>query len=220
MNRSNIAAAINAAHERVEAARKTGLEAAVDCGKLLTEAKATVKHGGWGEWVAANCRFSARTAQLYMNVAAYLADGDPAKAQRVADLSLREVARVIAKKPPAQAKPLSPEASAEVSDLMAAWHDASPAARVRFAHQAYERGDISLEKRNKIYADAYDNPFLTEADRDNAAKRMAADMMAHITSPEDRQKLAGLVIQQKAGGERLARAFRDALERETEGQRA
>jgi hypothetical protein len=42
-------------------------------------------------WVADNCKFSLRTAQLYMKLAEYLADGDPAKAQRVALLGLREV---------------------------------------------------------------------------------------------------------------------------------
>src|SRR5688500_15552821 len=93
---SNIAAAINAAHASVEQAKRDGVKHAIECGRLLSEAKATVAHGEWNAWVAGNCTFSMRTAQLYMKVAAYVGT-DPAKAQRVADLSLRDIARLISR---------------------------------------------------------------------------------------------------------------------------
>lgn len=93
---SNIAGAINAAHEAVETAKRQVAASARECGRLLAEAKETVAHGGWDAWVQEHCRFSMRTAQLYMRIYRETKDDD-AKAQRVADLSIREIARELAK---------------------------------------------------------------------------------------------------------------------------
>ncbi|MER8810433.1 DUF3102 domain-containing protein [Mesorhizobium australicum] len=97
---SNIAVAINAAHDAVERSKREAIGHARECGRLLTEAKATVEHGKWAAWVGEQCAFSMRTAQLYMKAAAYVGD-DPAKAQRVADLNLRDLAAFIAERPAA-----------------------------------------------------------------------------------------------------------------------
>ncbi|MCJ2144715.1 hypothetical protein [Methylobacterium sp. E-066] len=47
MTHSNIAGAINAAHAGVEAAKREGARYAVECGRLLDQAKETGPHGGW-----------------------------------------------------------------------------------------------------------------------------------------------------------------------------
>lgn len=101
---SNIAGAINAAHEAVESAKRQVAASARECGRLLAEAKETVAHGGWDAWVQEHCRFSLRTAQLYMRIYRETKDDD-AKAQRVADLSIREIARELA----TPRKPIKPE---------------------------------------------------------------------------------------------------------------
>ena len=56
-NGSNIAAAINAAHASVEQAKREGVRHAIECGRLLHEAKATVTHGQWDAWVRSSVRF-------------------------------------------------------------------------------------------------------------------------------------------------------------------
>ncbi|MER8745838.1 DUF3102 domain-containing protein [Mesorhizobium sp. M1004] len=100
-NGSNIAVAINAAHASVEQAKREGVRHVIECGRLLQQAKTTQPHGQWDAWVSDNCSFSMRTAQLYMKVAKHVGD-DPAKAQRVADLNLRVLARLKPSERPAR----------------------------------------------------------------------------------------------------------------------
>lgn len=150
---SNIAPLINDTHAKVERARKAVVEHAVECGRLLTEAKATVAHGKWQHWLTANCTFSARTAQLYMRAFKQLSD-DPAKAQRVADFSLRQLDNYLAEgerddKPSPDS--VSAQVDAKIHDAAyrqwrdqwnALWYAGSPAARRRFAHELRDRGEI------------------------------------------------------------------------------
>ncbi|MEQ8813532.1 MAG: DUF3102 domain-containing protein [Thalassobaculum sp.] len=83
-----LASKINAAHAAVEAAQKQGVEHAIEAGKLLLEAKAAVKHGQWGPWLAEHCTISDRTARLYMQVARN-EEKLRGKTATVADLTLR-----------------------------------------------------------------------------------------------------------------------------------
>lgn len=64
----NLARLINVAHERSEKAIATGLQHAVEAGRLLTEAKAKLAHGQWLPWIDENCSFSPRTAQRYIKM--------------------------------------------------------------------------------------------------------------------------------------------------------
>lgn len=75
---------INAAHDRAAQCLSEGLSHATHAGELLLRAKADVGHGGWLKWLKQNVSFSARTAQLYMQLAKLAPD-----AQRVAHLPLR-----------------------------------------------------------------------------------------------------------------------------------
>ena len=93
---SALAARINEEHEQCLSAARASLAHALEAGRLLTEAKSCVAHGGWLPWLQANCHFSERTAQLYLRVwkaRKQLAEGNP---QRVADLSLREAVALLA----------------------------------------------------------------------------------------------------------------------------
>jgi len=60
---------INAEHEAVLAADRRALRHAMRAGDLLTEVKSRLGHGRFICWVEAHCRFSIRTAQLYMELA-------------------------------------------------------------------------------------------------------------------------------------------------------
>jgi hypothetical protein len=105
----SLATEINAAHALVEGYIRAATPHAVRAGELLEKAKASIPHGEWVSWLEKNCTFSERTAQTYMRLARELPKLDPAKAQRVADLPLREAMRELAEH--------CPEGSSEISIL-------------------------------------------------------------------------------------------------------
>src|SRR4051794_38084215 len=86
----DLAERINAAITRAQEAGREAVARAVEAGALLLEAKKKVGHGGWGEWLERNRQMAERTAQAYMRLARELPKLEPAKAQRVADSSLRD----------------------------------------------------------------------------------------------------------------------------------
>ena len=59
---TDLAERINREHDQVELACRAGLKHAMEAGRLLAEAKASVAYGEWGGWLATNCKFSERTA--------------------------------------------------------------------------------------------------------------------------------------------------------------
>jgi hypothetical protein len=81
-----LVAKLNHEHEQVKECLIRGAHHAVRAGELLWEAKRKAGHGRWLEWIAVNCKFSERTAQLYMKLATALPQ--LANPQRIADLSL------------------------------------------------------------------------------------------------------------------------------------
>ena len=105
-NRLNeIAETVKAEHAEIEIAMRESLARAVKVGELLTEAKALVKHGEWGQWITDNCQFSERTAQNYMRI--HERFPELAKAQHVTDLTYREAVGLLAE--PKQDTPLTYE---------------------------------------------------------------------------------------------------------------
>ena len=74
---------------------KSGLEHAVEAGLLLIEAKGQARHGGWLKWVDANCKFSRRTAQLYVQMARHTESLGLTNTQRAAHLTCRATVRAM-----------------------------------------------------------------------------------------------------------------------------
>lgn len=91
---NELAARINAAHEEVKMALRRGAERAIEAGRLLLQAKTTVGHGNWLEWIGSNCRFSERTAQVYMRLAQEIPSLE-LKAQRITDLTINDAIRLL-----------------------------------------------------------------------------------------------------------------------------
>jgi len=85
-----LAEGINREHALVESHLQGAVQHAIRAGGLLAEAKGKVPHGEWLPWLAENCAIKERTAQTYMRLARELPKLEPSKAQRVADLPLRE----------------------------------------------------------------------------------------------------------------------------------
>ena len=79
-----LVADINKACADAEHAVRSGVANAIRAGELLIKAQARVPHGQWLLWLKRHIRFSERTAQLYMQLAAL----DEANRQRVADLNV------------------------------------------------------------------------------------------------------------------------------------
>ena len=211
---SNIASAINAAHAGVEAAKREGARYATECGRLLSQAKDTVPHGGWDAWLRLNTTVSPRTAQLYMRIARHVGD-DPAKAQRVAGLSLREAAAeaVVTKRAlkPKPLNPLTPEEQAQLAELMEAWAEAKdrPEWKEMFAREIYRRGEITLKERNRLIRSAYYQPGITDADREAAGRRCALLFKAYLPEEKLRELMPTFA---HFTGEDLAIALGDAIE--------
>jgi hypothetical protein len=85
-----LAVEIKQAHADTLHTARLAAEHAIDCGKLLIEAKELVPHGQWLPWLKANARMSERTAQLYMKVAQ-----SGVKSAMVAVLGLRAAAEAV-----------------------------------------------------------------------------------------------------------------------------
>jgi len=92
---AKLANRINEHHRQAEAAIRSGLEHALEAGRLLVEAKTKCPHGGWGDWVESNCEFSQRTAQAYIRVAKRWPEIE-AKAQSSADLTIDGALQLLA----------------------------------------------------------------------------------------------------------------------------
>jgi hypothetical protein len=88
-----LVARVNQEHKQVKECVIKGAQHAVKAGELLWEAKRKAGHGRWLEWIAENCEFSERTAQLYMNLATALPQ--VANPQSIADLSLTGAIKMI-----------------------------------------------------------------------------------------------------------------------------
>ncbi|MGN7126316.1 DUF3102 domain-containing protein [Methylorubrum thiocyanatum] len=210
-DRSNIASAINAAHAGVEAAKREGARYAVECGRLLAQAKETVPHGGWDAWLRQNTALSPRTAQLYMRIARHV-EGDPIKAQRVAGLSVREAAAETAKprRLTVARRPLSPEGEEWLAGFEALWAEALPECKELFAREIHARGDVTVEERDRIIRGAYLG--LSSDELEAAGDRLARSLLRG-QSASATKVMAGVLRQHR--GEPAGIALGDALWRST-----
>ena len=103
-----LATLIKSAVDDTIRAATNATEGALIVGKMLTEAKAQVKHGDWENWLLQNCNLAHRTARAYMRLAKEVPQLDDSKRQRVTDLPLREAFKAIATDPTAPAKQSHP----------------------------------------------------------------------------------------------------------------
>ncbi len=86
--------AIRREHEAASAAWRSALDHALECGRLLAQAREGIAHGGWEAFVRDRCGIAPRTARLYLWL-----DANRERLtnrQRVAGLTVREAARLLA----------------------------------------------------------------------------------------------------------------------------
>jgi hypothetical protein len=94
-----LAVRIRQENEQSIMSARTGLLHAKRAGELLQKARKEVAHGKWTTWVEANCSMSARTAQVYMQLAKRWSELDT-KAQRMTDLTINAARELLAKPKP------------------------------------------------------------------------------------------------------------------------
>ena len=66
---ATLANEINDLHERATEAARTAVEHARECGEILNQAKDQIGHGGFLDWLEANCRVKPRQALKFMKLA-------------------------------------------------------------------------------------------------------------------------------------------------------
>jgi hypothetical protein len=104
---ADIAARINEAHDRANASAQSAIEAAMEAGYLLIQAKAEVGHGRWLPWLKANTSVSKRTAQVYMKLAR-----DLPKSAMIADLTLNGALKLLGTPEADPKRPAAPRSAA------------------------------------------------------------------------------------------------------------
>ena len=117
VNLDPLATTANEEHRAAINAASTALVHAVKAGEALAQAKASIGHGGWAEWLSANFEASPRTARGYM--ALYeRRDRLAENGNGVANLSLRDALSLIADKRPARVSTANPKSSAIIVDAV------------------------------------------------------------------------------------------------------
>jgi hypothetical protein len=101
-----LAVAIREEHAAASAAANAALAHALEAGRLLEEARATIPHGNWEFYVQAIVGIAPRTARLYLRLHRHR-DRLPNR-QRVADLTVRQAAKLL-EQPKAPPQPQSQE---------------------------------------------------------------------------------------------------------------
>jgi hypothetical protein len=105
--------AIRQEHEAVSTAARSALAHALEAGRLLAEARATIPHGGWEGYLRGECGIAPRTASLYLRLHRNR-DRLPNR-QHVAELSVRQAARLL-ERPRVKAELDLPAVAAEPAD--------------------------------------------------------------------------------------------------------
>jgi hypothetical protein len=115
---AKLAAEINRLHQLIVDGHKTAFEHATEIGQMLINAKKVVgKHGQWLKWLADQCpEIPETTSRLYMRIAdkgPALEEAAKANGQRVADLTVRGAAKLLAnpRDPNKPRRPKSAESS-------------------------------------------------------------------------------------------------------------
>jgi hypothetical protein len=88
-----LTAAIKQEHAAASRAAQSALQHALEAGRLLAEAKATIPHGSWESFVKDSCGIAPRTASLDQRLHRHR-DRLPNR-QHVAELSVRQAARLL-----------------------------------------------------------------------------------------------------------------------------
>lgn len=166
----DLAQRINQAHEGAIRSARTAIEHAIECGRLLVEAKALVAHGRWMPWLKANTAFSYDTAARWMRYAEH-SERLLANFASMQDLTFAQLDRFLAGPKPETAPEPPPastlyDAANEATASLAAYWDTveeTPEALVAAAPEVARLFDRAREAiqaaRDHDDGEGIDDPF-------------------------------------------------------------
>lgn len=93
---STLADRANTEHAAAIASAQDALRHAIEAGKALSEAKAAIGHGAFGDWLAEHFGASARTARQYMHLAEHAALLPKDQNGSALPISIRQAAKMLA----------------------------------------------------------------------------------------------------------------------------
>jgi hypothetical protein len=141
----SLAERVNNEHRQLKECLVRGAHHAVRAGELLWEAKRKAGHGGWLEWIAENCEFSERTAQLYMKLAGALPG--MANPQCIADLSLTGAIKMIEDLKSPEENPIPKARSSKRTDKLAEAIKSGPLAILTRAWEEAEEREREIFRK-------------------------------------------------------------------------
>lgn len=142
---------INREHRAAESKAREAIAHALEAGRLLAEAKTSVGHGGWAEWLAAHFEGSKRTAQVYMRLAANR-EAIEAKTQSSAHLSISGALALLAEPKVGPAAPSWMETALAHMDHMGRLERLLAKRTERF-DELTRRAPESDTERREVYAE-------------------------------------------------------------------
>jgi len=112
----DLADRINQEHRACEQSLRSGLQHALECGRLLAQAKKQLAHGEWLPWLKRNCAVTPRAAQGYMRVASRWPQLE-ARTQHVSHLTYRQALALLTDERARPDRPTLPKLPVEEIEL-------------------------------------------------------------------------------------------------------
>jgi site-specific DNA-methyltransferase (adenine-specific) len=190
---SILAVEIMAAHAEAERAARRSIEAMIEAGEKLIEAKDLVDHGQWGPWLKQHCRIPRSTVTLYMDIAR---NREVLEIANVSNLSVRAAKDLIAEAKLKEWRAQQREAASGLPD------DGEGFQLIHgdMAQAEVEPGSVDLVCTDPPYLERDLELYSTLAERAGVWLRPGASLLtlaAHAHLPEIMRRLAagGLVYQ-------------------------
>jgi hypothetical protein len=195
-----LTAAIKHEHAAASRAAQSALQHALEAGRLLAEAKATIPHGSWESYVKDSCGIAPRTASLYQRLHRHR-DRLPNR-QHAAELSLRQAARLL-EQPKATAETVADDpkkAEYWAARINAAWGGAIDGMEADVGRIAESLSDDSMPPKERRKRDRLLRERAGELARMKAARATARSkrsepspfeaklVMAHAEAEQARAK--------------------------------
>lgn len=202
--------------------QQMALSYAVEIGRRLTEAKAMVPHGEWGEWLKREVDYSQSTAQNLMKVYQELGDGQeslfgPPKSQTLGNLSFTKVLQLLALPEPeldefVENHDVESMSTRELSAALKERDEARAAAELARAEQS-----VAEQARDKMSQDVAEANARIEGLNDlvgrySAEARERQEALAQITAELEELRARPVEVAVEADAAAVEAARREAEE--------
>lgn len=209
-------------------AQQMALSYAVEIGRRLTEAKAMVPHGEWGEWLKREVDYSQSTAQNLMKVYQELGDGQaslfgPPKSQALGNLSFTKVLQLLALPEPeldefVETHDVESMSTRELAAALKERDEARAAAEKAKAEQSSAEQARQKMERDMAMANERIAGLSAEVEEHSAKEREAREESARLTAElaELRARPVEVAVEVDTSAVEAARKEAEAARKEAE----